>query len=220
MARIGDFDKDANLQGWFDETLANAPRGWFDKSAINGNNADTQTAHGGVAASPKATRAHDRPLEWWLEVEKASWAAAAKTTAPKESKKSSSTTSSTNWYAAFKEMREEVRTSSRVPMLPLDARSNVITLVPREDLSDAEPLLERDAAMLSYLDRSSLERAAGIDSKMEMYTNVVRPLLLVASGALAAYAIGKSKRSSKPAAKKRSSQPSAKRETSAKRKTS
>lgn len=259
MARIGDFDKDANLQGWFDETLANAPRGWFDKSEINGNNADTQTS----AAAPTATRAHDRPLEWWLEAEKASWeeaAAASKGKRPAKDTKRSSPGG--DWYAAFKSSREEVQKTSstsstsstspprvdRIPMLPLDARSNVITLVPRESVHDSEVNLrtprdwellaswehatwdklaattnryasgqelyssycrllsmetasaQRDA-MLSYLERSSLERAAGIDERQEVFTKVVRPLMLVAGGALVAY--GLSKRSSKPSSKRK-----------------
>jgi hypothetical protein len=192
MGRIGDFDKDLNPQAWFDETFAAKAQGLFDKSAIGGNEADTQTAKGAPAGSTsKTTRAHDRPLEWWQEAAKRAWESDEKAVARSAPPP---TSSDSDWYTAFKAKREEAhKNEQRIPMLPLGSdrgsRRGVISFVPQEDVCDGENLFVDQGGMLSYFEPLSLERAAGIDVRQETYARVWRPMLFAAGGALVVYAL-------------------------------
>jgi hypothetical protein len=167
VARIGDFDKDSNLQGWFDETLANAPRGWFDKSAINGNDSDTQTAHGGdAAAAPaapaKTTRAHDRPLEWWKEAAEQAWLGDQAKAANDQGQASVEELAA--WWNDQGEKQEKQKKQKKgkddvyVHGLPLDSRDDNVYVLPLRSFESApeEPL--------DYMRLGALERAAGLDT--------------------------------------------------------
>jgi len=236
VARIGDFDKDLNPEAWFDKTLAGGKQGWFDKTAIGGDESDLQSAHGGgnasaTAAAPapaapappaaKTTRAHDRPLEWWQEAAKKSWAHPVGYTPSgafkdrrearqNDQTKTSFTASSDggDWFAAFNAKKEG---QARVPMLPLDSNSNVVMLVPRNGLRDAA-FSPQEENMLSHLKMSSLMRAAGGDPQPPSdLERILKPVLLIGAGALAVLVIQKVMTESKKFSSKGSSRRSGKR---------
>jgi hypothetical protein len=186
VSRPGNFDKDLNLQGWFDETLADAPRGFFDKDAIGVKESDVQSAHGGdaAAAPAKTTRAHDRPLEWWLEAAEYAWfgdqkkvpeptaeeIAAWWNSHSKSEKKIGefSVEEIAAWWNGGKsdkdkkdkkdEKDENEKSRVYVHALPLDSRDDNVYVLPLHSFKDApeEPL--------DYMKLGALERAAGLDT--------------------------------------------------------
>lgn len=186
MSRPGNFDKDLNLQGWFDETLADAPRGFFDKDAIGKSESDVQSAHGGdAAAAPaaapaaKTTRAHDRPLEWWSQAAEASWFAdlerhlkkPANDQAKDETDESRPSAEDLAAWWNGKDAKVEgdakrwrAENDVYVHALPLDSRDDNVYVLPLRSFENApeEPL--------DYMKLGALERAAGFDARYDATT--------------------------------------------------